>query len=64
MDEKQITPVEPQIHLGIMRVETPRDVIVRATEVAKELSKIVEDKKLFTISDKGIVVVEKEMPIM
>jgi len=50
---------EPMMSLGIIAARTPHDVIVQATTIAKELSKIVKDNNLsVTIQNRKFVKVE------
>ena len=44
-EERALVPSD-SVQLGAMTVATPHDVIVRATQVASELAKIIKDKKL------------------
>lgn len=45
--------VQSSVSLGSMQLATPRDVVITATEVAKELSKIIEDKRLYVPMKNG-----------
>src|SRR4030067_1833603 len=57
MNETEI--VVSEVRLGSLSVANPKDVIQRASEIAKDLAKIVEDRKLYTpISGKKYVRVE------
>lgn len=53
MNEPKELVVQSSVSLGSMQLATPRDVVITATEVAKELSKIIEDKKLYVPMKNG-----------
>jgi hypothetical protein len=48
--ENEIITVEPKdVRLGSISAENPKDVIVRASAIAKDLAEIITSRKLFTI---------------
>lgn len=53
MNETKDLVVQSSVSLGSMQLATPRDVVLIATEVAKELSKIIEDKRLYVPMKNG-----------
>ena len=46
MTDSELVVIDPEYRLGIIPAKTPHDVIVQATKIAKELSKIVKDNRL------------------
>src|SRR3990167_9271039 len=46
INEERALVLSDSVQLGAMTVATPHDVIVRATGIATELKKIIDDKKL------------------
>lgn len=49
MDEQAIIKVESGIKLGVLAIDTPRDMVARASEIATELAKVVSGQKLYSI---------------
>lgn len=51
-DGKELV-LQTSVQLGTIELATPRDVVITATAVAKELAKIIEDKKLYVAMKNG-----------
>jgi len=59
MADQEIVKIETEYRLGIIPARTPHDVIVQATEIAKELAKIVKENRMsLTLQGKEYVKVE------
>jgi hypothetical protein len=53
VNESKDLVLQSSVSLGSVQLASPRDVVITATEVARELAKIIEDKRLFVPMKNG-----------